>query len=153
MESVSKSGHRLYTLSPSSAVSRTRTASRSSLLRRPPLHPVRVFQKYPRMIDARDPSELFLPSLVSSSVPHPRSPRASRPSYVAQEPPLDCCPVRSSSSSPGCPVSYLPDTSSRCLPNKRCAVYWRDLAVPFQCTSAQRTPKIPIPNVRRRAQG
>lgn len=90
MEGVSESGHCLYTLLRSTAA---RARAYSGVLQALQLKLIQIRrQSYPRMIDARDPSEPFLPSLVSSSVLHLRSPRVSH---------NRCCPGTSSRPLPG----------------------------------------------------
>ena len=90
-------------------------------------------RKHIIVIDARDHRD-FPSGFVSLPLPVPGHP-SFRLSHVAQESPLDCCPVCSSSPSPGCPVSHLPDTCSQFTPDEQRAVDWRGGAVPFQCSS------------------
>jgi hypothetical protein len=143
MSDVSSSSHRLYTLCPPRAVSETRTASSSRLLRRSLNQRLAAV----RMIDTRDPSELFLPALVPPPFSTPGHP-AFRPSHAAQKSPLGRCPVCSSSPSAAYSFSHLADTSRRRLSDKQCAVRSRGRTVPFQCSPSQRTPEITVPNVR-----
>ena len=144
MDGVSKSSHCLYTVSLPPAVSQTRTAFVLELTQAVPFRGRK--HMVGRSVHVIIGAFVSLPFLIPGH-------SAFRLSHAAQEPPLDCCPVRSSSPSPGCPVSPLPDTSRRCPPDKQCAVDWRGSAIPFKCSPSQRTPEIPVPNIRRRAQG